>query len=256
MNENENTERTPSLREWLRIADFQVAQAFGTAFAAEGLSRRDAMLLRRLSAGPLTTDRDKKLRALEDRGYATQAGDGTWTLTETGRAAADRLNERLDGLHATIRDAVGADEYEALASSLEAVSRALGYEEGQAKPWRGRGGFGGGMPFGPWGPWAGRRVYPNAGRGFGYGPEAGMPPVPPFGPWARRGYAPGYGHGFRPGDGHGFGDGWGHPHHPHGAEYGHHGHGHHDHEHGHGGSAAEAAYERGFAAGFAAHDKD
>ena len=69
MTENENTEWTPSLRDWLRIADFQVAQSFGAAFAAEGLSRRDGMLLRRLAKGTLTTDRDKKLRSLEDRGW-------------------------------------------------------------------------------------------------------------------------------------------------------------------------------------------
>lgn len=245
--DNDNTERKPSLRAWLRIADFQVAQAFGAAFAAEGVSRRDGMLLRALSAGPLTTDRDKKLRSLEDRGWATQAGDGTWTLTDDGRAVAARLNERLDGLHATIRDAVGADEYEALASTLESVARALGYEEGQGKPWRGFGfggrgggrGFEGNMP--PLGPWPSR-------RGFGPGPH-GMQ-VPPYGPWAGR-------RGFAPGDGHGVGEGWGHPHHPHGADFsgdrcGDHGHGH---GHGHAHHDAESAYERGFAAGFAARDK-
>jgi hypothetical protein len=250
MTENENTEWTPSLRDWLRIADFQVAQSFGAAFAAEGLSRRDGMLLRRLAKGPVTTDRDKKLRSLEDRGWAHQRGDGTWELTEDGRAAADRLSERLDELHATIRDAVGEEQYEALASSLEAVSRALGWEEQSGVPGRGFGrpGFGPGF----------------RGRGF----EAG------FGPWAgRRGFAAGFGPGFGPGFRPEFAGGWGqghgpwehhghdghHGHHGHGgyggygAECGHGHHGRHGHQHGeHGHGGAEAAYERGFAAGFAA----
>jgi hypothetical protein len=250
MTENENIEWTPSLRDWLRIADFQVAQSFGAAFAAEGLSRRDGMLLRRLAKGPVTTDRDKKLRSLEDRGWAHQRGDGTWELTEDGQAAADRLTARLDELHATIRDAVGDEQYEALASSLESVSRALGWDEKSGVPGRGFGRPGFGRP--------------------GFGPGAG---VPPFGPWAawggRRGFGPGFGRGFGPGFRPEFAGGWEqghgpwehhghhghHAHHGHGAECGGHGrHGYehqgHGQEHGHGG--AEAAYERGFAAGFAA----
>jgi len=171
MTENEETPRTRSLRDWLRIADFQVAQSFGAAFAAEGVSRREAMLLRALSAGPVTTDRDKRFRSLEERGWVTQRGDGTWELTDDGRAAADRLTARLDALHDTIRDAVGAEQYEALASSLEGVSRALGWDENARMPRPGRGwGPGFGPGFGP-----GRRIPAVRGfRALGMGSSPGV----------------------------------------------------------------------------------
>lgn len=256
---------------WLRAVDGMLTREFATALETEGVTRRDWMLLNVLSGdidAPELRERlarkGKRLRGLEERGWVEEQGDGTWALTDLGRAEKERLGGIVDGIRSRVVGAVGDEQYSALTSSLEAIARELGWDETAAGRERGFGFGGFGRPgFGPgagFGPGFGGRPGPF-GRDFRYG----------FGPNLHRGFAPGRpGHpaerfdepyrggdddcaGHHPHGGHGHGDheGWGgHPHHHgHHGDHGHgHGHGHSD--HGHGGRRSQRAYERGFDAGF------
>src|SRR5687767_8652700 len=78
------TDRRP-LGYWLRIVDALITREFAAAFESEGVTRRDWMLLNLLSGdveAPGFAERmarkGKRLRRLEDLGWAEQKGDGTW----------------------------------------------------------------------------------------------------------------------------------------------------------------------------------
>ena len=265
------TDRRP-LGFWLRAVDALISREFDTAFADEGVTRRDWMLLNALArtvdapdSGQWLARKGKRLRGLEKRGWADETGDGTWVLTDEGRAALERLGGVVDGIRRRIADTVAPEDFATTLASLEAIARELGWDENSAPT---RGGFGRGF-----GPGFGR----DFGRGFGPGFRPGFGRE--FGPGFRAGHEHhhGYGHGEgHPADsdhGHGHGHGPGttparprprpraRPRFAHGHGHGH-GHGHTDepchHEH-HGrghrrshenGSHTEHAYERGFDAGF------
>ena len=214
------------LGHWLRVVDRLITREFATALEAEGVSRRDWMLLNVVSGdAPELLARmergGKRLRRLEDRGWIVRA-DGRWQLTDEGRAAKDRLSEIVDGVRAKVSGAVSPEDWARLTASLEAIARELGWKESD------------GMPRSP------RRFGRRRGRGRGFG--RGFRHGHRFGP-ERFGPGFGYRHGHR--DGHGFDadDHCGHGGHGPGG-HGHHGHGH-SHRH-----AAQEAYERGFDAGF------
>ncbi|MFH8251060.1 hypothetical protein ACH3VR_11890 [Microbacterium sp. B2969] len=278
------TDRRP-LGYWLRTVDGLISREFAAAFAEEGVSRGEWMLLSAL-AGDIDEGlaqrlarKGKRLRGLERRGWALEQGDGTWVLTDEGRAAKERLGTVVDGIRARVAGAVSPEDFATTLGSLESIARELGWDE--SAPLRG---FGLGRRFGF--------------RGEGFGPDFGGP----FGPGFRPGFGPGFrpgfggpfGPGFRPGfGGPGFRPGFGprpdfadEHEHGHAPGYGHdprrawaegwddgcHGHGRHSYEHGHLGHHhdrgahrrhgdaerhghdprrhAEDAYERGFDAGY------
>lgn len=276
---------------WLRLVDALITREFASTLETEGVGRRDWMLLNVLSGtidapgfAERLARRGKHLRRLEERGWVAQAGDGSWTLTDDGRAAQERLSGLVAGIREKVADAVTPEQFATLTASLEAIARELGWDEKDAWPaggFRGRGfgpgfgGFGGGFGprFGGFGPGRGR------GPWHGFAPDGsddadGSPhPRPMDGPNLHRGFGPGGGprhpHGFDRGHGRGYGfdrgygyehggdaEACGHPHHGHGHGF-EHGQGQHDHPHDHRGGgkgrrAAEHAYERGFTAGFEA----
>ncbi|MGN8552840.1 UNVERIFIED_CONTAM: hypothetical protein OHV15_09670 [Microbacterium sp. SLM126] len=294
---DEQTGAQRPLGYWLRLVDGLISREFATAFEGEGVTRRDWMLLNALSgdvdapglAERLARKGGKRLRRLDQLGWAEEQGDGTWAVTAAGRDAKDRLDEAVSGIRSRVADAISPEDYATMTASLEAIARGLGWDETRPFP-RGRG-FGSGRGFGPGG---------FGGGGFG-GPRPFRPDIRfGFGPNRHRGFEPGH-HPGRPGsDPHhdaSFDDAWGedphagdgcrgHAMHEHGHEHGH-GHGgslhdqdahghpahpahtpHHGHEHGHGGHRhghrghrghgarkAERAYERGFAAGVAAQPR-
>jgi hypothetical protein len=232
---------------WLRTVDALITREFAAAFDGADIDRRDWMLLNALSGDtelPAFAERfirkGKRLRGLAERGWVEEAGDGTWSLTDQGRAAKEQLGTIVDGIRSRVAGAVPPEDYATTMASLEAIARELGWEEGQPMPRRG---FGRGRGFAP-------------GAGLGPGSRTG------FGPGFRGG--PGFAQGFRPGFGpeqHEAHEGYGprmahhcHPHHEHGS----HAHGAHHGSHGHGGRghgersgrSAQRAYERGFDAGF------
>lgn len=168
------TERRP-LGFWLRTVDSLLSREFAEAFQDAGIDRRDWMLLNALSGEvelPAFAERfvrrGKRLRRLEERGWAVENGDGAWALTDEGRAARDELSEVVDGIRSRVAGAVSPEEYATTMASLEAIARELGWEEGRRMP---RGGFGRRGGFGPgFGPRGG------SGHGGGFGP--GFAPDP------------------------------------------------------------------------------
>ncbi|MBN9154045.1 MAG: hypothetical protein J0J05_08685 [Microbacterium sp.] len=283
---------------WLRLVDALITREFARTLENEGVGRRDWMLLNVLSGtievpglAERLARRGKHLRRLEERGWVAPAGDGTWSLTDEGRAAQERLTALVSGIREKVAGAVSPEEFATMTASLEAIARELGGDE---TSWPGRGfgfggrgfgrgfgkGFGGDRGFGPdfrsHEPGYGPRFGP-AGRGFGpgrgpwqdFGPDAEdadapRRPQPMDGPNLHRGFGPGgdprHPHPHGHGNGHGYrymrdAD-------PERADHGGHGHdghgcephGEHPQHRGHGKArrAAEHGYERGFAAGFGA----
>lgn len=258
-------ERRP-LGYWLRAVDALLTREFAAAFEGEGVTRRDWMILNVLSgdveapgAAERLARKGKRLRRLEDLGWVHEQGDGTWTLTDDGRAARQRLSAAVDDIRARVAGAVSPEEFATTMASLEAIARELGWDEASGFPRRGGSGpwgrgFGGPRPFRPdlrfgWGP--------NLHHGFGPG-RPGRPGDPRHSTshgdaWAGEAFDDGcrtpapHAHHGRFGHGYGWGSGQGgHAHGWGGHEPGH-GHG-----RGHGHRKAERAYERGFAAGFGA----
>jgi hypothetical protein len=234
---DEDAESRP-LGFWLRTVDVYLARELAQSFEREGVSPRDWMLLNAVAGDsqvPGFADRlartGKRLRGLEHRGWAEESGDGTWTLTDVGRAAKERLGALVDGIRSRVAGAVAPEDFATTLTSLEAIARELGWNEDDRMPWMG------------------------FGRGFGRG----------FGPGLHRGFRPGFGPGGATGmPGHQEDAAHGHQaHHDHGEWRGrgewpwhgrpdhHHGHGHHPHhDHGRPADDAQSAYERGFDAGF------
>ena len=150
---------------WLRAADHLLARELETAFQAEGITRREGRLLRLLGGdvvSPELSERlqrhgGKKLRGLVERGWIAET-DGTWTLTDEGRAVAARLDASVDGVRARVSSAVSDEDLATTLASLEAIARELGWNPDERMP-RGAGRHG----FGP-----GRRGF---GPGHGFGPR-------------------------------------------------------------------------------------
>lgn len=222
---------TRPLGAWLRLVDRLISREFATALEGEDLTRRDWMLLNalagtvdvpgmttRLDAGGARVDR------LADRGWITRDERGPWTLTDTGRAAFDRLSEKVDAVRAKVSGSVSDDEFAQLKTSLEGIARDLGWDETQ--PMGGASGKKSHARGSGWGPY-------GHGHGFGgFGHEFGERRHPSDDHVHEHGFGPGR-HGFGPGH---------HARLREECERRHHGaHAHHD---------AEHAYERGFAAGF------
>ena len=147
-----NTDITPSALPfgfWLRAVDRLLAREFRTAFDAEGLTRRDWRMLSALSDGELSPELSArlsrrgghKLRRLVERGWIAET-DGTWTLTDDGRAAHERLAAVVGGIRARVAAAVPEADFATMLASLEAIARELGWEEGMRMPRARRHGFG------------------------------------------------------------------------------------------------------------------
>ena len=281
---------------WLRAVDALLTREFDAVFTEEGVTRRDWMLLNALSGDvdPGLADRlarrPKRLRTLEKRGWAEEQGDGTWMLTDEGRAARERLSGLVDGIRRRVADSVTPEDLATTLASLEAIARELGGDDITSARGFGRGRFAG--PRSDDEPDFGRGFRPGFGPGFGPGFRGGFGPRGGFGFGPRGGFGP-FGPGFRPGPGfdprRAWAQGWddedGCHGHGHGAHHGEHAHGRHHHEHGgheHGGHRhgshhgwhhdehghehghdrrghgkgrrdprhAEQAYERGFDAGY------
>ena len=117
MNDDDNTQNNPAddnagiptarrpLGYWLRAVDELLTSEFAAAFRNEGVTRRDWMLLNLLAGdvdAPEAAERlarkGKRLRRLEDLGWAEEQGDGTWALTDAGREAHARLGEVVGGI--------------------------------------------------------------------------------------------------------------------------------------------------------------
>ena len=77
----------------------------------------------------------KRLRGLEQRGWVEETGDGTWILTDEGRAAKERLGAIVDGIRSRVAGAVSPEDFATTLASLEAIARELGWDENERMPW-------------------------------------------------------------------------------------------------------------------------
>lgn len=209
---------------WLRAVDRLISIEFARALAAEGVDRRDWMLLNAVSGtvqAPWIAERlarrSGRVRRLADRGWITES-DGMWTLTEAGTETFERLSSVVEGVRRRVSEAVSPEDFATTRASLEAIAEALGGtdragddDERHGRFERGFGRFG--RDFGP-------------GFGHGFGHDEG-----------RHGFG---GHGFGGHGRKGFGAGDAHCR------------GHHEGNHGRRGGHHTGfdAYERGFTAGF------
>lgn len=174
----DNAPTAPDPRDFVRSVrsvDRALWHERAQALAANGIRPREARLLRALTSERavelLSRLRQhphggKGLRRLAERGWITET-DGTWSLTDAGRAAAEGLNRHAEELDARLRAAASAEELAAASTTLDAVARALGAEgdpdEGHHP--RHRGGFGPRVRrFGPH-----RHGFGPGGHGFGRG---------------------------------------------------------------------------------------
>src|SRR5690606_28521470 len=113
---------------WLKAVDRLMANEFATAFESEGITRRDWRLLNVIddTVSDKRPLRIHKLGLLIELGWVTDA-EGTWTLTDDGRAAKERLGGIVDGIRAKVTDAVPADDLATTIATLEQLARAFGW---------------------------------------------------------------------------------------------------------------------------------
>ncbi|WP_243228292.1 hypothetical protein [Microbacterium sp. CIAB417] len=170
--QNEQNHERP-IGYWLKAADRLLAAEFARAFEAEGITRREWRLLNVIDGSAPERPLDKrKLGRLIELGWIAPSDEG-WTLTEDGRAAKERLSTVVDGIRATISDAVAPEDYATTIATLEQISRALGWDEHTPLPRKprahghhGRHRFGG-RGFGP------HRAHGFSGHGFEPDPRNG-----------------------------------------------------------------------------------
>lgn len=138
-NTTDTTKERP-LGYWLRAADRLITDEFAAAFESEGITRREWMIINVLDGtfnAPELTDRiqrgGKRLRRLVERGWIVDA-DGTWSLTDDGRAAKARLGESVAAIRAKVAGAVTPEDFATTLASLESIARTLGGDESVRMP--------------------------------------------------------------------------------------------------------------------------
>jgi hypothetical protein len=219
---------------WIKAVDRLMAAEFATAFEREGATRRDWRLLNVID-GSVPAGRPLhpgKLRGLVERGWVTKDGE-SWTLTDEGRAAKERLGAVVDGIRAQVADAVSPEDFDTTVATLEQIARTFGWDENTPLP-RGRRGDGRGHAEHHHGEHHGhgRRHGAPFGRGHGFGSDAHECQHPHA---HGEGRGRSHGHSFDRERGPRFAPEFGH-----GVE----------HPHGRDRRAAQVAFERGFDAGF------
>ncbi|MFT4156955.1 MAG: MarR family winged helix-turn-helix transcriptional regulator, partial [Microbacterium sp.] len=181
MNTQNDTTQTPRpFGYWIKAVDRLMAAEFASVFRSEGVTRRDWRLLNAID-GTVPAGRPlhpAALRGLVERGWIGREKD-RWALTDKGRAAKERLSALVDGIRATLTDAVSPEELEVTLATLQKITTAYGWDENTPLPRkrsghrRGAHGHEGrhreGQGFGRW---RGRPFGRRRGFGPGFGPDA------------------------------------------------------------------------------------
>ncbi|MBX3195237.1 MAG: MarR family transcriptional regulator [Schumannella sp.] len=132
---------------WLALVDRLVEERFSAALEEHGVTRTQWRILGVLGSGPASaaglegmlaevpTDEPgstatDELSELVESGWVT-AGE-SYTLTERGAAAHDRIDDGIDALRATLTSGLSEQEQAATASALERMARNLGWTEQSA----------------------------------------------------------------------------------------------------------------------------
>ena len=117
---------------WLRVVDARLTREFHVLLEADGLDRRDWMILNAIAGtvdrGPLAARLERggrRLRALVDRGWVTGT-PGAWALTDEGRAAFERIGAKVADFRARVAGAVSPEDFATTLATLEAIAAELG----------------------------------------------------------------------------------------------------------------------------------
>lgn len=140
--QNSETTSRP-LGYWLKAVDRLLSAEFAAAFEGQGATRRDWRLLN-IVDDSVASDRPlrgPRVRALAERGWITRIDD-SWTLTDEGRAAKDRLSEVVTTIRARVTHAVPAADLATTLATLETLAREFGWDENAPLPRKRRGHFG------------------------------------------------------------------------------------------------------------------
>jgi DNA-binding MarR family transcriptional regulator len=132
---------TRSLAYWLALVDRLVEERFSATLEEHGVTRTQWRILGALAEGGATAEQiDAALIDLPPGPDETPAeeldeliesewvvADGSFTLTERGRAAYQRLDEMVVELRTTLIAGVSEGEQQATADVLERMARNLGW---------------------------------------------------------------------------------------------------------------------------------
>ncbi|MET8148086.1 MarR family winged helix-turn-helix transcriptional regulator [Actinoplanes sp. NPDC049668] len=119
---------------WIKEIDRRIEADLGRLLAEDGLTRRHWQVLHTIEQGPATrAGLDEALAPFADsvcpevddligRGWAAGAEPGSLTLTGPGRAAHDRIAQRVYAARARVTDGLAEQEYVTLIGLLERVA--------------------------------------------------------------------------------------------------------------------------------------
>jgi hypothetical protein len=126
---------------WLALVDRLVEERFSAALEEHGVTRVQYRVLGVLAAGPASeadlegaladmpveagSDSADELAELVESGWVL--GGGTYSITDRGSAAHDRLADVVDELRATLTAGLSDAEQAATSAALERMARNLGW---------------------------------------------------------------------------------------------------------------------------------
>ena len=129
---------------WLKLVDQLIDDRFDDTLEEHGVTRRQWQLLGALSREDATLEQlnseiapfldadgeessASHLAELMESHWITLSGD-TYSITEQGRVAYDRLSAVVQGIRDAVSDGFDDEEYAATLSALERMARNLGWE--------------------------------------------------------------------------------------------------------------------------------
>ena len=129
---------------WLKLVDRLIDERFAAIIEEHGVTRRQWQLLSVMEPGRATVDElDQAIAPFVEPGSDESAAEhlaelvdsdwitvteSTYTLTERGRAAFDRLQVVVDALRDQTGDGLTPEQYETTLSALERMAVNLGWQ--------------------------------------------------------------------------------------------------------------------------------
>lgn len=108
MNTTDSTPDSRPIGFWLRAVDRLITREFDAAFAGEPVDRRDWMTLNQIDGTvPDRPHRPKRIARLARLGWLERVGRD-WALTDAGRAAKERLGEKVAAIRSRVAGAAPA----------------------------------------------------------------------------------------------------------------------------------------------------
>jgi DNA-binding MarR family transcriptional regulator len=130
---------------WLKLVDRLIDEQFASTLEDHGVTRRQWQLLNVLRNEPATEERldaavapflsadggessAEHLAELVDSSWVSLS-NGTYTITERGASALDKLSEVVSVQRTVVSEGVSPDQYEQTVTVLERMARNLGYTD-------------------------------------------------------------------------------------------------------------------------------